>query len=565
MPKSVSDCPVLEYAEKVLNGEIIAGELVQLACQRHMDDLEKADDDGFPFYFDEDEAGHAIGFYNFLKHSKGEWAGKKFHLELWQKFIVGSIFGWKRKADHQRRFRTAYNEIPRKNGKSTLSSGVGLYLLVADAEPGAEIYSAATKRDQAKITFDEAANMVKASPDLFKRIRVYKNNLHVITTSSKFLPLGADADSLDGLNVHGAIVDEFHAHKNQELWDVLETATGARRQSLMFAITTAGFNQSGPCYALREYAVKVLKGTNAKKDETFFAFIATIDEGDDWKDPKVWVKANPNYGVSVKHDDLQRLAEKAIEMPTAQNNFLTKRLNVWTKSVTAWMPLHKWDASGGLIVPENLKNRRLFGGLDLSSKTDITAFVLLSEPEDPETGVYDILPFFWVPEENMREREDRDNVPYSAWVRQGLVFTTPGNVIDYAYIRQKINQLRDDKYIFQEIAFDPWNSLQLSLELDGDGFDMVEVRQGFKSMSEPTKQLETLVLQKRLNHGDNPVLRWMIENVAVRTDPNLNIMPDKKNSTGRIDGIVALIMGLSRMIIHEDTTSVYESRGVISL
>src|SRR5690606_33938454 len=311
-------------------------------------------------------------------------------LQPWQQFRIGAVFGWMREdpetGEASRRFRTAYNEVARKNGKSTEAAGIGLYMLDADGEPGAEVYSAATRRDQARIVWDEAARMVERSPALRKRVNVLRGrgNMHILETHSKFEPLGADVDGLDGLNIHCAIVDELHAHRTREVWDVLETATGARRQSLIWAITTAGFDREGICYELRDYSVQVLEG--AIQDDTWFAYIATIDEGDDPFDEAVWVKANPNLGLSVKLDDMHRLALKAKTVPTALNNFLTKRLNVWTQQATRWIDPDLWVENAGVVpakeLEEKLKGAVCYGGLDLSSTTDFTAWVMVFPWED---------------------------------------------------------------------------------------------------------------------------------------------------------------------------------------
>lgn len=343
----MNDHPTDLYAKMVDAGDILACRWVQMACKRHLDDRKYGKERGLKF--DEGAADVALNFFGFLKHSKGEWSGEAFQLEAWQQFIAGNLFGWMR-GDGLRRFRTAYIEVARKNGKSSFAAGSGLKMFCADGEPGAEVYSCATKRDQAIIVHSEATRMVRSSPSLKRRVGIFKNNLHILETASKYEPLGADADSLDGLNVHGAIIDELHAHKKRDLWDVIETATGSRRQPLMVAITTAGFDQSGICFELRDYVTQILKGNI--HDDTFFGIIYTLDlkkewpelkDDDDWTDESLWIKSNPNLGISVKLDDIRRLAEKAKATPAAQNNFLTKRLNVWTQQSTRWISLETWD------------------------------------------------------------------------------------------------------------------------------------------------------------------------------------------------------------------------------
>ena len=326
--------------------------------------------------------------------------------------MVGCLFGWQRSTG-LRRFRTAYCAVPRKNGKSTLSAGIGLYLLVADGEQGAEIYSAATTRDQARIVFDEAKRMVGASPALKRRVGILINNLHVAATASRFMPLSSDASSMDGLNVHGAIIDELHAHRTRHVVDVLETATGARRQPLLFEITTAGYDRhtrsASSTTTTRSRCWKA-----SVQDDSWFAFIAAADEGDDWTDPAVWRKANPNFGLSVKEDDLARKAEKAIALPGAQNAFRRMHLNEWTEQAERWIDLAAWDACAGPVDLEQLRGRPCFGGLDLSTTTDVTALAWVFPPEDDD-GLWQVLSRYFVPEENLRKRAERDRVPYDLW------------------------------------------------------------------------------------------------------------------------------------------------------
>lgn len=550
--------PVTQYALDVVEGRIVAGRLVRLACERHLRDLDTGWQRGLRW--DPDAAQHAIDFFRFLKHYKGEWAGQTVRLEPWQQFRVGSVFGWKRE-DGTRRFRTAYNEVARKNGKTTEAAGIGLYMLDADGEPGAEIYAAATKKDQARIVWNDAARMVRKSKPLSQRIQVYpgKGNMNVEETASKFEPLGADEDTLDGLNVHCAIIDELHAHKTRAVWDVLETATGARRQPLIWAITTAGFDQTGICYELRTYSVDVLEGR--VQDDTWFAYIATLDEGDDWQDESVWIKANPNLGVSVKLDDLRRLAQKAKATPAAVNNFLTKRMNVWTQQSTRWINLDLWDENGtDIISEEKLAGRRCFGGLDLSSVSDLTAWVMVfPRHEDPET--VDVLARFWCPEKRLTDDSNRYRDQYKAWAKQGYLKVTPGDAIDYAFIKK---QILDDAAKFQLVDLNVdrlFQAHQLAMELMDEGLTIVGMGQGFLSMAAPMKELERRLLARKIRHGGNPVLRWMAGNVAVKQDPAGNLKPDKAQSQSKIDGIVALVMALDRAMRHvKPKKSIYEEQ-----
>lgn len=555
--------PVTLYARRAVAGEYIVNKLVVQACQKHLDDLKSGAARGLKW--SPSKAKRAIKFFDFLKHSKGEWAGQSFKLELWQKFIIGSIFGWLR-SDGTRRYRTAYVEIPRKNGKSTLSAGVALYTLIADGEQGAEVYSAATKRDQAKIVHTEAVRMVKASPSLKRRVRVYRDNLSVLKTNSKFEPLGADGDTLDGLNIHAAVIDEFHAHKTRAVSDVLDTATGARRQSLIFYITTAGWDRTSVCFEYHHYSEQLLAGVI--EDDSWFSYIATLDKDDDWKDPSVWAKANPNFGISVKPDDLARKCQRARNVPAAQNAFKRLHLNVWTEQSERWLDLEKWDECAGEIDLDLLVGRECYAGLDLSSSLDITALELVFpgdevDEEDNEVTYFDVLSFFWVPEETVVERTMKGSVPYQSWVEAGLIEATPGNVIDYKAISHKLDELAQ-LYDIKEVGFDRWGSTQLQQDLIEQGMEIVPIGQGYASLSAPTKELMVLVLSKRVRHGGNPVLRWMASNMVVTMDPAGNIKPDKGKSTEKIDGMVALIMGLDRATRREGG-GIEEGRGLLLL
>ena len=559
--------PVTQYARDVLDGKIVAGQLARLACERHLRDLETGEERGL--FFDAQAACHAIKFFRFLRHSKGEWAGAVVELQPWQQFRVGSVFGWMREdpetGEVLRRFRTAYNEVARKNGKSTEAAGIGLYMLDADGEPGAEVYSAATRRDQARIVWDEAARMVERSSALRKRVNVLRGrgNMHILETHSKFEPLGADVDGLDGLNIHCAVIDELHAHRTREVWDVLETATGARRQPLIWAITTAGFNRDGICYELREYSVQVLKGL--VQDDNWFVYIATIDEGDDPFDEGCWIKANPNLGISVKLDDMRQLALKAKAVPTALNNFLTKRLNVWTQQAVRWIDLDLWAENAGVVpaerLEEKLKGIVCYGGLDLSSTTDITAWVMVFPWEDGET--VEVISRFWVPEARLHDPQNRYREHYRTWARQGFLTVTPGNAVDYAFVKAQI--LKDAQtYQLVDLNVDRlFQAHQLATELADEGLRVAGMGQGFLSMAAPMKEFERRLLRKAIRHGNNPVLNWMAGNVSVKMDPAGNLKPDKSTSQGKIDGIVALVMALDRLMRHnKPKTSIYETRGL---
>lgn len=536
-------CPVSTYAQGVINGEIIAGKYVRLACERHIKDLESAHLRGF--YFDRFSSERAIYFIEQLRHTKGEWAGRNIELGGWQKFCIGSIFGWKVKLTGLRRFKTVYKQVGRKNGKSTECGGVGLYLLCADDEPGAEVYTAATKKDQAAIVFEEARNMVKALPvhyELRQIISVWKNMLQVVRTASKMLPMSSDDKKQDGLNPSGAVVDEFHAHKSRALLDVIDTGMGARRQPLMFIITTAGYDKKSACYEQRDYGIKILQGII--EDDSLFVFIAEIDEGDDPFDEKNWIKANPNLGISVKLDYLRNQAKKAKEINTFYNEFLTKHMNLWTDTETKWLKSEDWNACNHPVDLEKLKFRPCHGGLDLSSTTDLAAFVKVWPPFEDDPLWY-VHCRFWLPSADLRERIRRDRVPYDAWERQGYLTLTDGPVIDYNVIQKAIE---DDWNNFNivDIGFDPHNATMIITNLMGADIEVVSFRQGFLSMSPAVKQAEVIILNKNLAHGGNPILTWMCDNTVMSQDAADNLKPDKEKARQRIDGIVAMLMGIGR-------------------
>lgn len=564
-----------DYAGKVGSGQIVAGKFLQLLCKRFLDELLLSEQarlffNGSPenglLRFDAEVAQRAVNFFGALKHSKGEWGGKSFILSDWQIFILANVFGWYR-ADGTRRFREVHIEIGRKNGKSTFLAGLGLYMLVADGEPGAEIYCVATKKDQAKIVFDEATRMRSASPLLASKIKVFRNNLNVPSTNSKFEPLSSEDDTLDGLNTHGGLVDELHAHPSRKLYDQIFESIKSRRNPLIWTITTAGYDTQGICWKQRTLGTAILEGVQV--NDSFFPFIACLDEKDDPFDEKNWPKANPNMGISVKLDGLREGAVKAKSDPSSMNSFLRKHMNVWTAQDVRWMPMEKWVpccAAGphsdavvlrkealGELNPDSersLKGRVCFGGLDLSSKEDVTAFVLLFPPSKDDK-LYRVMPWFWLPKEAVEKRVREARVEYDVWERNGFLLTTPGARINTDFIRKTINEIRDS-FSIQDIGFDDWGSSQLVPQLTSDGFKLEVFRQGFKSYSEPMKMFSALVGSREMEHYGNPMLTWMAYNVQAETDAAGGIKPDKQNSREKIDGISAAIMALGRAMANPD-------------
>jgi len=421
--------------------------------------------------------------------------------------------------------------------------------------------TAATKRDQARISHSEATRMVRSSPGLSKRIGIFKDNLHVEATASKFEPLGADADSMDGLNIHGALVDELHAHKKRDTWEVLETATGARRQPLQIAITTAGFDRQSICYEQRRYTERVLDGV--VEDDTHFGIIYTIDEEDDWRDEGVWIKANPNLGVSVKLRDLRRKARQAAEMPAKQNSFKRKHLDIWTQQSSRWIDLELWKRNyHGPVIAEAMHGRRCFGGLDLASVSDLAAWVMVF-PDEDEPDYIDVLCRFWCPEARLTAKDNPYADHYRVWADEGWLTTTPGNAIDYGAVKAQV--LADAQvYAIESVNIDRlYQGYQLAMELADEELEVVGMGMGFYSMAAPMRELEARLLARKVNHGNNPVLTWMADNLAVKEDPAGNLKPDKASSEGKIDGIVSLVMAIDRAMRRcESPVSPYETEDI---
>ena len=514
-------------------------------------------------YYDEDAADFAVAFIENLCHTKGTWAGKPFELIDWQEQIIRDLFGIL-KPNGYRQFNTAYVEIPKKMGKSELAAAVALLLTCGDGEERAEVYGCAADRQQAAIVFDVAADMVRMCPALNRRVKILASQKRIIylPTNSFYQVLSAEAYSKHGFNIHGVVFDELHTQPNRKLFDVMTKGSGdARMQPLYFLITTAGTDTHSICYETHQKAKDILEGR--KIDPTFYPVIYGADESEDWTDPKVWKKANPSLGITVGIDKVRAACASARQNPGEENAFRQLRLNQWVKQAVRWMPMEKWDACAFPVSEEDLEGRVCYGGLDLSSTSDITAFVLVFPPVD-EDDRYTILPYFWVPEDTLDLRVRRDHVPYEVWERQGYLMTTEGNVIHYGYIEKFIERL-GEKFNIREIAFDRWGAIQMVQNLEGMGFTVVPFGQGFKDMSPPTKELMKLTLEKRIAHGGHPVLRWMMDNIYIRTDPAGNIKADKERSTEKIDGAVATIMALDRAIRcgNVSTASVYDDRGIL--
>jgi phage terminase large subunit-like protein len=540
-----------KYGEDVLSGKIPACKWVKLACQRQLDDLKKKD---WPFVFDFDRAERVCNFIERLPHVKGKWArgGERIKLEPWQKFGLTTIFGWV-KADGLRRFREVYWEIPRKNAKSTIASGVGLYLFAADKEFGAEVYSGATTEKQAWEVFRPAKQMVDRTPGLKEHFGIESNakNLCIMTDGARFEPVIGKPG--DGSSPSCAIVDEYHEHDTDAMYETMLTGMDAREQPLMFAITTAGVNLSGPCYSKRDYLCKILEG--AYNDERQFGIIYTCDEDDDWTTVNSLKKANPNFGVSIIEDNILAAHHSAMQNVRLQNTFKTKRLNIWCGARNAWMNMQQWAKCPERKTLEELKGRPVFVALDLASKIDIAAKVMIFPPHGDDK-LWHLHGKYYLPEDKIDEGGPNAS-HYATWAKMGHITLTPGGVTDFEYI---IDDLKDDRSAFeiQEVPYDPFQATYLATTLIGEGFPMVEMGATVKNFSEPMKEFQALVVDRLMAHGDCPVMNWMMSNVVARADKKDNIFPNKEFDENKIDGPVAAIMAIGRAKVHTEGASFWE-------
>ena len=516
-------------------------------------------------HYDKAAADYAVRFIECLAHTKGTWAGKPFELIDWQERIIRDLFGIL-KPNGYRQFNTAYIEIPKKNGKSELAAAVALLLCCGDGEERAEVYGCAADRQQAAIVFDVAADMVRMCPALNKRVKILTSQKRIVytPTNSFYQVLSAEAYSKHGFNIHGVVFDELHTQPNRKLFDVMTKGSGdARMQPLYFLITTAGTDTNSICYEQHQKAKDILEGR--KIDKTFYPVIYGAADDADWTSPAVWKSSNPSLGETIGMDKVEAACESAKQNPGEENSFRQLRLNQWVKQTVRWMPMHRWDACKVDFDESFLEGRVCYGGLDLSSTTDITAFVLVFPPTAEDDHYY-ILPYFWLPEETLDLRVRRDHVPYDLWERQGYLLTTEGNVVHYGFIENFIEEL-GTRFNIREIAFDRWGAVQMSQNLEGLGFTLVQFGQGYRDMSPPTKELMKLTLEQKIAHNGHPVLRWNMDNIFIKRDPAGNIKPDKEKSTEKIDGTVATIMALDRAIRcgNDSGDSIYDERELLVL
>lgn len=511
------------------------------------------------YFFSRTMANRIIKFFETrVVHIEGDKAGKPFVLERWQRKVLRRAFGWYNRADGYRKFRVIWIEVPRKNGKSALASGIALYLAFEDMEPGAQVVSAAAETEQAGIVFNVAKSMVERNQKMTHKVKAFKKTLVDYGTASTYKVISAEAYSKHGKNLHGIICDEVHAQPNRELIDVLRTSTGARRQPMQVYLTTAGYDKLSVCWEMHQYARDLIDGVI--EDPTFLPVIFAADEEDDWTDEKTWFKANPNLGVSKQLAYMRQECEVAKKLPSYENTFKRLELNIWTEQESRWMPMNRWNECSFAVDPKELEGRTCVAAADLSSTEDITALVLLFKMDN---GKYKVLPFFWLPGETASKRAKSDKVPYPTWIAQGFIQKTEGDQVDYSFIKAKIIEL-SEIYHIHEIAYDKWNATQLMTDLQGEGFEVVPIRQGY-GLSSSCKELLKLTLAKEIAHAGNPVLKWMAKNAAVVQNGEGDIRLSKKKSKERIDGLVALVMALDRQMRIGDSKSVYEERGLVTV
>jgi phage terminase large subunit-like protein len=541
-----------QYARDVISGAIDACQSVRQACERHERDLARIPADDWPYTFNAQYSERVLRSCQMFREIRGPRAGKRFRFAAWQKFVIGSAWGWVEKTTTYRRFRYVFMAVPRGNGKSSLAATLGLYMLALDGEGGAEVYAAAVTRDQARIVFNLAQHMARNDATFRGKYGINVAS-HVITqeaTASVFRPLSRDAQALDGLNVLLAILDELAAHKTREVHDVLVTATGKRTQPMILSITTAGVNQSGVGYEQWKYALRVLN--NETQDERFFGIVYTIDDLDDWQDPASWAKANPNWGLSVNPDTVANLAHRASQIASQQAAFKQKHLNVWTNAAVAWMNMLQWHACADpTMTEEDFRGEDCVLGLDLAAKIDLAAAIkLFARLIDGVTHYY-CFARFYLPEAAIL---DGRNASYATWEADGWITGTPGEVIDFDVIEQDI--INDASlHRILDVAYDPWQALKLAADLGAIDIPVIEYRPTVANFSPAMKEIDALVRQGRFHHNGNAVLSWNVTCVEIVEDFKGNIFPrkDRDDPQKKIDGLVALLMAMGRRMALEST------------
>lgn len=552
----------IEYAHEVAEGKVPVCRWARLACERQLNDLDRYQGKDQPYYFDPITAERVCDIVQRFPHVKGIWAQHRKHLELepWQCFIFSTVFGWQVTETQTRRFRTAYIEVPRKNAKSTMTSAIGLYMMACDNEPGAYVVSAANTRDQAKLVFTDAQLMARKEPGFRSRfgVDVLAHSITQIKTASRFDALSAEHSNLDGLNVHAALIDELHAHPTRGLWDVLETATGSRAQPLIWAITTAGVNRASVCYDQRGHVIDLLSGV--VEDDSYFGVIYTVDDGDDPWAEESWIKANPNYGISIYPEHLKSQAARAQVMPSMQNAFLTKYLDIWVTAETAWLPAGAWEkCADPKLDIEDFRGLPCFIGIDLALRSDLAALVLAFPPDDSRDW-WAVFGRYYLPEETVNRSE---NAHYQGWETSGRLVATPGAVTDFDYILDDLENACAAHHCM-DICIDPFDAGPLIVNIQKRGLrNPVEIRQNITNMSPAMVELEGLVLAQRLRHDGDPVLSWMQANTKCKRSSGDLIQPIKESDEKKIDGITALLMCISRGLRYSSGAQAdYEGRGL---
>jgi len=540
---------LINYSEEILNGDIVACEKHKWACQRFLNDLEKENTDDFPYIFDEERAQRFLDWMGIFKHRKGVLAGQYIEPHIIQKFIFGNIYGWVHRDTDLRRFKKGYWQVARKNAKSQSLGGVGSYEGSAFGESAAEVYCAATKKDQAKIVWDEIDGMIKGNADLRDRFNVAYGTITHLKSESVIKPLSKeDSKTGDGYSPQCGIIDEYHAHPTSEMYDIIDSGMGARPQPLMMIITTAGFNLNNPCYRVEyKYVSQIIDPNNPIENDEYFVMINELDKDDDIKDESVWPKANPiicSYENGINY--LRSQLKIALDVPEKMRNFLTKNMNIWVDAKDdGYMQMNKWKNLK--VKPFELKPYPVWVGMDLSTTTDLTSLGMVFKVDDK----YVIKQHSFMPEDKLYERINSDNVPFDLWEQQGHLTTTPGSVIDYSFVESYLMNMRDEGYDIQEINYDKWNATHFVQQLEQEGFTMVEIPQMLRHLSGPTKGFRESVYGKNIIHFDDPLLTWAIGNAVQKQDAQENIMLDKSKSTERIDPIAAVINAFSRAMNNE--------------
>jgi len=551
------------YAREAVSGKRQVGEFVRLACQRHLDDLERAKSNDYPYRFDAQRAAKIVNFIEGLPHTKGRWAAKgdPIKLEPWQCFVLGCIFGWVRKSDGMRRFREAYLEIPRKNGKSIIAAGVGLYCLIADGEYGAEVYSGATTERQAWEVFRPAKQMASRAEGFASHYGLEVNASTIVRTEdfSRFEPLIGNPG--DGSSPSCALVDEYHEHKSPDLYDTMATGMGSRQQPLMFIITTAGSNIAGPCYEKRIEVQKILRGVF--EDERTFGVIYSLDEGDDWRAPEMWAKANPNLGVSLSEDYLEAQVQSALRSPSKQQSVRTKHFNQWTGAKSQWLNMEHWNRQATHLKIDDFDGEPSYIGLDLATRMDIAARVSLFWRDIKGQRHYYLFPTFYLPEDALQSSKNAK--VYQGWATKGYINLLDGAEIDLNGIQEDILSLAGSQQV-EEVVYDPWQATQLAQSLRAERVVAVEYRNTVQNLNPPMREMEAALAAGRLWHPDNPVLNWMASNVVAKSDAKDNIFPRKESPDSKIDGIVAALFAMGRAMHAEESKGhAYQTRGFRTL